>query len=258
MDYRFAIPSYNRPTKQHTFKYLLSLGVNPLDIDIFVADAEQAELYKTHNPEMEHIIIGKLGMMNIRNFITDYYPQGTKYVSMDDDIKYIKMKNPKEWEESSFADEEVYTEGWLDKEIKLAFKECENSGRKMFGCYPVNNHYFMKNNLTYDFKFIGGWFWGCINDKDIQININQYEDYDRCIQQYLKYGGVVRLNYLCCQLGAFGAEGGMGKEREYQADIDNLLSLYPGLVKTKFKQGRLNPVLTDTRPKTTIPHTNYN
>lgn len=245
--YRIAIPSYNRSDKQHTFNYLLSQGYNPLDIDIFVADAEQAELYKTHNPKMVNIIIGKLGIKNIRNFIIGYYDEETKFVSMDDDIKYIKMRNPREWEDSSFAEPEDYTEGWLDREIKLGFDLCEKSGRKMFGCYPVNNHYFMKNQITYDYKFIGGWFWGCINSKDIVINVNQYDDYEICIQQYLTNGGVVRLNYLCCQLGAFCAEGGIGKERNYQGDLESLLNLYPGLVKTKMKQGRLNPVLKDHR-----------
>lgn len=246
--YRIAIPSYNRPEKQHTFNYLLSLGYDPMDIDIFVSDAEQAELYRTHNPKMEHIIIGKLGIKNIRNFIYEYYPENTKFVSMDDDIHKILMKNPRDWEDSSFAEPEDYTDNWLDREIQLGFKECEKSGRKMFGCYPVRNHYFMKNNITYDYKFIGGWFWGCINTKDIIVNVNQYDDYDMCIQQYLKYGGVVRLNYLCCQLGAFGAAGGIGKVRDYKGDLETLLNLYPGLVSVKQKKEGPNPLLKDTRP----------
>tara|TARA_R110000737_G_scaffold135601_2_gene166645 strand:- start:1616 stop:2389 length:774 start_codon:yes stop_codon:yes gene_type:complete len=252
MDYRIAIPSHNRPNDQITFEYLLSQGFSPLDIDVFVSSSEQAELYRACNPKMDNIIIGKLGMKEIRNFITDYYPTDVKYVSFDDDIKEVRMKNPKEWEESSFADPDELD---LDEEIKLAFSECEKSGRRMFGVYPVENHYFMKNQITYDYKFACGGLFGVINEKSLKIKLDQYEDYDRCIQEYLSYGGIVRLNYLCLKTPKMGKnEGGMSDERDFVGDLIKLQDLYPFLVNTKIKKGTglLNPVLKDTRPHPTM------
>ena len=245
--YRIAIPSLNRAPYQHTIKMLLENGFDKDQIDLFVASPEQAELYRTENPGI-NVVIGKLGMKEIRMFITDYYGEGKKVVMFDDDIKAVRMKNPRGWEESCYADDELD----LKKEIDLAFQHCEASGRHMWGVYPVENHFFMKNEITYDYKFACGGMFGLIIKKELcQLHIDQYEDYERCVRHYLSDGGIVRLNYLCLKTTKMGSnEGGVPSldERDMSGDLKKLVEMFPGLVQTKFKKSfGLNPVLKDLR-----------
>ena len=243
--FRIAIPSLNRPNEQYTIATLLRHGIPKSKIDIFVANKEQYELYKDVLPDY-NIIIGELGMKEIRMFITNYYPEGSKIVSFDDDIKEIRMKNPREWEESSFCDDELD----LEMEIDLAFSECEKSGRHMWGVYPVENHYFMKNQISYDYKFSCGGMFGLIIKRDLcQLHIDQYEDYERCIRHYLADGGIVRLNYLCLKTPKMGSnEGGMDT-RDFSGDLKKLTDMFPNLFYLKQKKGmeNPNPCLKDSR-----------
>ena len=243
--YRIAIPSLNRPNEQHTIATLLRHGFEKDQIDLFVASPEQAEIYRSANPGI-NVIVGELGMKEIRMFITNYYPEGSKIVSFDDDIKEIRMKNPREWEESSYCDDELD----LKLEIDLAFSECEKSGRSMWGVYPVDNHFFMKNQISYDYKFCCGNMFGLIINRDNnELHIDQYEDYERCIRHYLADGGVVRLNYICVKTPKMGTNAGGLCDRDYSGDLATLTSLYPNLFHTKIKKGmpHPNPMLRDSR-----------
>lgn len=248
MNYKIAIPSHNRPTKQITYKYLTGLGFT--DIDIFVSSKEQEELYREHNPNA-NLIVGVLGVKEIRNFMTNYYPEGSKIVFMDDDISLITMKNPRSWEESCFCNDELD----LALEIDLAFKECEKSKRSMWGIYPVDNHFFMKNDISYDYKFSCGGMYGLILNRKIDIaTMDQYDDYERCIKHYIEEGGIVRLNYLGMKTPLMCKnEGGYDRtSNDFITALEDLKSKYPNLVNVKIKKrtGLGNPVLKDTRTKT--------
>jgi len=243
---RFAIPSYNRVIElgSKTLKTLEGHGINKSNIDIFCVKGEIDE-YKQRYPEY-NFIEAPLGMKEVRNFIfQDYYKEGDYIVSIDDDIETIRMKNPREWEESCFCDNELD----LEKEMNIAFKECEKSGRHLWGLYPVENHFFMKNSISYDYKFCVGNLWGVIvNKESLLVGIDQYEDYERCIKHYLKDGGMVRLNYLCCKT-KYISKGGMGKVREFKKSQEYLTSKYPNLFILKQKKDTLNPLLKDSRVK---------
>ena len=245
MNYRFAIPSYSRLIElgEKTLATLKKHGVPTSKIDIFCVK-EQIKDYKARYPDYT-FIEAPLGMSAVRNYIfQEYYKEGEKVVSMDDDIEALRMKNPREWEESCFCDDELD----LLLEIDLAWSECEKSGRTMWGVYPVENHFFMKNHISYDYKFIGGWMWGTIINKDaLKLGVDQYEDYERCIRHYLKDGGMVRLNYISCKTKYLGNEGGMGKERKFKESRDYLAENYPNLFHLKLKKDGLNPVLKDSR-----------
>jgi hypothetical protein len=252
MNYRIAIPSYNR-VKELGEKSLATLskhGYETGDIDIFVADSEQYNLYKSEYPEY-NIVVAVLGMKEVRNFIfQEYYKEGQKVLSMDDDIEKMRMKNPRGWEPSQFCDDELD----LKKEIELAFKECEKSGRHLWGVYPVENHFFMKNDITFDYKFLGGWMWGTIINKEallLEIGDGACEDYERCMKHYLKDGGMVRLNYLCCKTKYGNPKGGMPpiEERGREEFFKEAGEKYKNLFYLKKKKGGLNPVLKDTRIK---------
>ena len=75
-----ACPSYNRydTIGNKTLLFLSKMnGVKREDITIFVADQEQHDLYAEHNPGY-NIVIGEKGVVNIRNFIMQYYEKKLK------------------------------------------------------------------------------------------------------------------------------------------------------------------------------------
>jgi hypothetical protein len=249
MNYRFAIPSYSR-LKQLGEKSLATLekhGIPKTQIDIFCVK-DQIKDYEARYPGYT-FIEAPLGMKNVRNYIfQEYYKEGDKVISMDDDIEKIRMKNPREWEESCFCDDELD----LKTEIDLAFKECEKSGRSLWSVYPVENHFFMNNRISYDYKYCGGWMWGTIINKKallLEIGDGACEDYERSMRHYLKDGGMVRLNYICCKTKYGHPDGGMPPIAERQRDLffKEAEEKFPGLFYLKMKKDGLNPVLKDSR-----------
>ncbi len=251
MNYRIAIPSYSR-LRQLGQKTLATLEKHeiPKDlIDIFCVK-DQIDDYRQEYPGY-NFIEAPVGLKSARNFIfQEYYKEGQKVVSMDDDVEKVRMKNPREWEESCFCDDELD----LKKEIDLAFKECEKSGRNLWGLYPCDNHYFMRNTITYDYRFCGGWMWGVINRKENMLLTtgNEYciEDYERSIRHYLADGGVVRLNYLCAKTKYGLDDGGIGSldKRERDFHVKELEKEFPDLFKTQDKKnGETRIVLKDLR-----------
>ena len=249
---RIVIPSYNRyeSINNKSLKVLYEAGYKPHIIDIFVANQEQYELYKKHVDKDITIIIGKKGLKNIRDFIINYYPENATLLCMDDDIEKIKMKNPNNDEKSCFKNELLD----LKKEVERGFKECEKYGKHIWGLYPVDNHFYMKNDISYDYKFIIGNFFGLILSKEANKSyVEQKGDYERSIRHYLLDGGVVRINYLCAKTKFKKNSGGANDDEFDRAnkimkDQDILIKYYPDLFYLKKKKdGLLNPVLKDSR-----------
>ena len=129
-----------------------------------------------------------------------------------------------------------------------------------WGIYPVENPYFTKpttNNLN-DFvstklNYIMGGFTGVFNNKKCEVRtINDKEDYERSIKYYLKDGGILRFNNICCRTNCYTEPGGMQIERT-KDKIDKaaryLTRKYPSLCKlnTKKKSGFTEVRLKDNR-----------
>ena len=83
-DFVVAIPSYDRPKelKKKTLKMLDENKINKSIITIFVASDEQKKIYEAEIGTDYKIVVGIKGMVNIRNFITDYYPSKKKDIML--------------------------------------------------------------------------------------------------------------------------------------------------------------------------------
>jgi cellulose synthase/poly-beta-1,6-N-acetylglucosamine synthase-like glycosyltransferase len=251
--YEVAIPSYKRheAIKEKTLATLKRYGIPSSKITIFVANKDEEALYKSSLVAGSYgkIVVGVKGMHDIRNFITGYYPIGTKIVNIDDDIK-------------GFLE---YDEGVKRKErplksligvIKRGFMECEKAKTKLWGVYPVANGYFMKPKVSTEIRYIIGSFWGCINPgiKEVKVTVDDKEDYQRSILYYKKYGAIVRLNMYAPVSAYYKEQGGMQEDRTMER-VDKsarwIVKEYPefAVLNPTKKSGYMEVKLKDLRDK---------
>jgi len=202
----YAIPSLARVATIN-IKTLNLLKDIPKDtIYVFVIRGE-FELYRSSVDERIAVIIGPLGLHNMRNFIRSYFPENTKMVCMDDDIKMLYKMIP---ENNKYN---LYPVKDIQAFFIEAFRKLEETGLTFFGIYPVKNGYFMKSlpETSTDLRFCVGTVWGCINShsKDLRIHIEEKEDFERTLLYYKKDNGVLRFNRICADTKYYTEKGGL-------------------------------------------------
>ena len=210
-DYVVAIPSYKRAEtlKDKTLHTLQQYKINPKQIDIFVANTEEEEIYKQtlEKGTYNKIIVGVPKIGPQRNFISDYYPIGKPVIHMDDDIQGFIEYDPK-----AKRSEKKLTS--LKKVIEDGFRECRKHNCRLWGIYPTPNGYFMSDKVDSDLRFIIGCFNGMFNPgtkgpKGVKLELEMdKEDYERSCRFYKADGGVIRLRYVAPKTAYYTEKGG--------------------------------------------------
>ena len=234
-DYIVAIPTYKR-YNEITTKTLPTLKSGKVDkkrIYVFVANKTEEKLYreKMDQDTYHKIVVGKKGLVPQRRYISQYFPDGKKIVSMDDDVQnMIQLKR----------DDSLKKIANLDTLFKRFFNVLDKKGLYLWGVYPVKNNLFMKRKTTTDLRFIIGVVHGYINrhSKDLYPSMKSVskEDIEQSILFYLKDGGIVRFNDITFTT-KFNAPGGLGVDR-FQMNKnaqEYLVKTYPGIAKAKFR-----------------------
>ena len=235
VDYVVAIPTYKR-YNEITTKTLPTLKRGKVDkkrIYVFVASKTEEKLYREKmDPDTYHkIVVGKKGLVPQRRYISQYFPNNKKIVSMDDDVQnMIQLKR----------DDSLKKIANLDSLFKRFFNTLQKKGLYLWGVYPVKNNMFMSHKTTTDLRFIIGVVHGYINrhSKDLYPSMKSVskEDIEQSILFYLKDGGVLRFNDITFTT-KFNAPGGLGVDR-FQMNKnaqEYLVKTYPGIAKAKFR-----------------------
>jgi hypothetical protein len=211
--YIVSIPSYNRSDvlSKKTLKTLKEGSVPASKIHIFVANKEEYDKYQAAIPRELYgkMIIGELGITNQRRFIVNYFKEGQKIVSLDDDVEGLYKR---------ISEKKLQQIRNVDAFFKEAFKKMEQENLFIWGVYPVCNPFFMKPNVTTKLKFLIGGLHGFINRpnaNDIKPsgNADQKEDIEQSILYYIKDGGVLRYNNVSFKT-KFHAPGGLGQTKD--------------------------------------------
>jgi hypothetical protein len=252
MSYTIAIPSYNRcdQLNNKTLKCLYEQGITKEYIDVFVVEDEY-EKYLEHLDKNYYnkLIVGKLGLVQQREFIQSYYPEGSYIINLDDDIQSIDL---------SFTNYKT-----LDEFFKDAFQKCRETNIYLWSVYPVFNPFFRqsKDDTTEGLTFCIGAFYGYINrpDKDLQISLTREgnkEDVERSILYWLKDKKVLRFNKIGFKTKYYGV-GGLGglKERiplmkKYTEILNNK---YPTFTKIKIRKNGLYEIVFKKQKDISIP-----
>jgi len=267
--YQIAIPTYKRYDiiLNKTLKTLKILKIKKNIITLFVANQKEHDNYFNNISKnlYNKIIIGKKGLKNQRNFIHNYYPEGTHLVQLDDDIDNIvelsnslgiKKVSSKEYRKLNKID----TIRNLDKFIKNAFKVCIKNKSYLWGVYPVANAYFMNFNTDIGLKFIVGPFWGCIvrYSKNLELTIDEKENVQRTLQYFTMDNKVIRFNNISIITKYYTNPGGMQQEKknrkqEALKSAKYLHSKYPNITKIKLTKKSGVPEIVFTKKKVANP-----
>jgi hypothetical protein len=247
-DYVCAIPSYGR-CQEITAKTLpcLKKGKVPREkIYVFVATKKEEKLYRDAlDPDTYgKIIIGKKGLVQQRKYISQYFPENTHIVSMDDDVQnVVKLKKDKLVKITN-----------LDSFFVKSFRKLREANLYLWGVYPCKNNMFMKHTTTTDLRFAIGVIHGYINRHDTTLYPSlksvSKEDYEQTILFFLKDKGVMRFNDIAFTT-VFNAPGGLGTDR-YQMNKEAqeyLCEKYPKIVKPKFRKDGTPEVTLNRNPE---------
>jgi hypothetical protein len=261
--YKIAIPTYKRHNmiSNKTLKTLKKLKIKKSIITLFVANQKEFDNYNKHVSKTLYnkIIIGKKGLKNQRNFIQDYYPEGTHLVQLDDDIdNIVELLNPLGIKNTSSKEyrkqNKIETIKSLDKFIKKAFKLCIENKSYLWGVYPVANAYFMNFNTEIGLKFIVGPFWGCIvrHSKKLKLTIDEKENVQRTLQYFTMDNKVIRFNNVSIITKYYKTPGGMQEEKknrktEALKSAKYLHSKYPNITKIKLTKKSGIPEIVFTK-----------
>jgi hypothetical protein len=206
MDFVIAIPSYNRAQKlkEWTLEMLQREGVPPQMITIFLAsEAEKTVYEQTLVPgSYGQMVVGVPTISKQRQFICDYYPEGTCILSIDDDIKRLKWLKPRP----------------LLPFVKEMFEITKAELCNLWGIYPVNNLFYCKDRIIKGKAYIIGAFHGFINKKDYVYPPNcGVEDRWLSLKRYVTDGAVIRYEGVCPDT-VYYAKGGLSEYRKEHPD----------------------------------------
>ena len=254
MNFRVAIPSISRAetiTKK-TLNYLKQTDIDMSKVDIFLSNPNEKQAYEDNLKDYPvNIIVSNTNHVNTqRNFIVNYYKEDELILGIDDDIDMVAMK----------VDDKNTTQlNSLTDFVEQAFTISLDKNFDMWGVNPVINPYFMKNNVTFNLKYIVACFYGWRNNHEEKAYVStnpEYgkEDFERSIRYYIADGGVTRFNYVAPKTKYYSEKGGIQNYRtvEYEETaVKWLLQTFPMFCKRNTKsKGKYPEVrLIDQRKK---------
>ena len=135
----------------------------------------------------------------------------------------------------------------LEEIINIGFEKCEEHNTKIWGIYPIDNGYFMKDTISTDLKFIQGTLQGIICDYAsspfMLWNEDNCEDFARTLHYYTLYESIIRINYIAPKTKFAKTKGGLqsvyGKDERLKLEKEAMKKLelkYPHLCKVMPKK----------------------
>lgn len=216
MQVEIAIPTYRRYDIlcRKTLGYLFRCyPEQEIPVTLFVANADEEAAYRLALrqrkwEERVKIVRGKAGLGPQRNFIQQYYPEGTNLWQMDDDLDGLFERTGKQLIPTHYPLEMA----------RDAFRMLRGYRLRLWGVYPVDNDFFMDSFISFDLRYIVGACFGIIvtHDSRTYVRLEDKEDFERTLRYYVCDGGVMRLNYIAVKTNYYTEPGGMQVTRTHE------------------------------------------
>jgi len=255
IDYVIAIPTYAR-VKALTTKTLPTLdrlGAKRENIYIFVANEEEEAKYREAVSPDYKIIVGVKGITRQRKFYHQYFPEGTKIVSFDDDVEDILEKQDNRMVPTTYT---------LDELAEEAYGYCEKMGARLWGLHHGSNAFYMKNEIWAGLRYCPATVMGTYAQEWIFCDTerrmtNTGEDHHSSLRSFVKYGANIRFEYLGFKQDWFGEGGnvqcvkeedGVDRNIRHAEELGTVHSQFPDLCKIIYHENtgitalRLRPI----------------
>lgn len=235
--WRVAIPTYRRAETlcKKTLKMLAESSVPADRIDIFVANTAERAVYERVLPRERYsrLIVALPGLRHARNFISRFYPQGQRVVSLDDDLTRFEMRTSEKKVNGVVPD--------LAALFDYGFALADEIGTGVWGVYPCAG-LSLRRNVRASLCFLIGFAYGFVASRDgsHERHIDEKEDYELSILQHKKFGCSCRIEYVTARTNCYTEPGGMQGKRTTGGEHAGALYLvrkYPNLVRPKWKNG---------------------
>ena len=132
MSYVVCVPSYNRPElcNEKTLSMLKTANIKKQTVYVFVANKQELKRYnEVLDKKLYHkIVLGKKGLVQQRDYISNYFKNGKQIVFFDDDVKKIDLTLSPRFKKSNLY---IF--------FKNAFEDCVKYKSFIWGVYPVYN-----------------------------------------------------------------------------------------------------------------------
>lgn len=241
-----AIPSFERPDtlKNCTLRTLENLDTK-FPIYIFLSNEQEKSIYEKtllKNSYTKIIVSNTSGLANKRNYISEYMKNSSNYkyvIQLDDDILDIVER----------VDEKICnTIKNFDEFCFMMFELCKKNQTILWGVYPLNNPYFMNDNIWVGYIYCVGAFFGIVIDDNFNIKLTNtlQEDKERTLKVIMEYGKVIRCNYIGIKTNYWTNKGGMQSFNQLPHEIrtteninqscENLLKDFSNLCSLKSKK----------------------
>lgn len=229
MSFVIAIPTYGRHHSLRVKTYALLRRHNLLHKTTLFVVAQEEAIYRESYPELS-IVVGKKGLIEQREVIFNYYPEGTNILQLDDDVETVIDHTRTEVED-------------LEQVILQGFALAEQEGARLWGIYPIDNPFFFTKDST-TLKFIVGAFFGLVKrrgDSCPPLKEPNKEDYYRTCWCFAQDGKVVRLNSYGVRTKYFKNPGGLSETRTLEnnaAGAEIVRQDFPEWVTLYIRKGR--------------------
>lgn len=232
-DYTIIVPTRGR---YDNVRPLSTLGL-PIDKFVLCVNDDQEKIkYREHYPNVEIWVSDTNTCIDARNYCLARFNEGEKIIMVDDDVDGLfEQRGPGRQGLVKMTGDEI------DILIKKGFAMCEVNGTKLWGVYPVFNHFFMSRSIIPHGFIVGMWMGIIVSDERFDTNIKLKDDYGFTCQHILRFKKVVRFNYVCVKAKYHTNAGGGSEYRTdemQRQDVEYLIRKYPNwIVKNNNREG---------------------
>jgi len=262
VDYQIAVPTYKRyeVLKNQTLETLKTLGAQTSKIHIFVATEEERKKYAEVIGSEYNIVVGLPGIGWQRKFINQYFSQNTRVFCMDDDIRGIYQKGEKKLQPIDIS---------LDEIVEMGYYWADKYDSRIWGINHTFNNFYLKDEISIGLKYILGTFMGTYahdwiwQDPDRPL-VNTGEDHHTSLRAFVRYGSVVRFEYICLDTDTFTDGGnhtstmerdGVPRMVKHGENLTKVSERYPDLASVRYMKDtghptmRFKPVILNKIPR---------
>lgn len=241
MQYVIVVPTHRRLETFRGKTYAFLKRTNAKLPVLWVNDFKDYQEYSEAFPELE-IKVGGDNIGDKRNQIQYYYPEDTKIIMIDDDIKNVVVYDIEEIKKKRNLEN-------FDAFVQCGFNYCIKYNVSMFGVYPIDNALFMKDTIRTTPCYIIAALFGIIN-KRVSVQTNYAEDFERSILHYIKERKLLRLEFIGLTTKYYKEKGGLQTTRTEEKNYNDkkfLADTYPHIVKIVTKRDRAELAFLNSR-----------